>query len=69
MHSVYIYSCGVVSKGHYICACNIKRLHFEVNFGIERECCLSIEWVWSNRGECWFPRAPKIKDRIDEYSN
>ena len=21
--------------------------HLEKNFGIERECCLSIEWVWS----------------------
>ena len=28
-------SCGVVSKGCYICACNIKRLHFEVNFASE----------------------------------
>ena len=28
-----------------LCACNMKRLHF----GIERERCLSIEWVWSIR--------------------
>ena len=38
-------SCGVVSKGCYICACNMTRLHFGVNFGIER----SIGWVWSIR--------------------
>ena len=30
-------SCGVVSKGCHICACNMKRLHFGVNFGIERD--------------------------------
>ena len=40
-------SCGVVSKGCYVCACNIKGLHFGVYFGIEW--CLSIEWVWSIR--------------------
>ena len=27
----------------------MKHLHFGVNFGIERERCLSIEWVWSIR--------------------
>ena len=42
-------SCGVVSKGCYICACNIKHLNFGVYFGIERERCLFIEWVWSIR--------------------
>ena len=42
-------SCGVVSKGCYVHAYNMTRLHFGVNFGIERERCLSIEWVWSIR--------------------
>ena len=57
-------SCGVVSKGCYICACNIKRLHFGVNFGIEREHCLSIEWVWSIPAN-----AGCHEQRLYEYSN
>ena len=45
-----------------MCMYNIKRLHFGVNFGIEREHCLSIEWVWSiwaNAG-CHEHRRSKI---------
>ena len=38
-------SCGVVSKGCYVHVANMTRLHFGVNFGIER----SIGWVWSIR--------------------
>ena len=29
-------SCGVVSKGCYVHVANMTRLHFGVNFGIER---------------------------------
>ena len=55
-------SCGVVSKGCYICACNMTRLHFGVNFGIERERCRSIEWVWSIRANAGCPALMNIQN-------
>ena len=39
----------------------MKRLHFGVNFGIERERCLSIEWVWSIRANAGYHEHRRSK--------
>ena len=54
-------SCGVVSKGCYVHVTSSACI-FGVNFGIERERCLSIEWVWPIRANagCHEHRRSKI---------
>ena len=47
-----------------MCKCNMKRLHFGVNYGIERERCLSIGWVWSIRANAGCHEHREIIDEL-----
>ena len=44
----------------------MTHLHFGVNFGIDRERCLSIEWVWSIRANVGlYPVSPNKLTAIE----